>query len=109
VNQLGGEWVLDGNVVVNLDRCQIVAGKKEVNLTVTECALLACLLENAGAVLTRDELILRLWGDGFRGKPATVNTHVQRLRKKLGKAARALHTVRGQGYRWKSSLRSLNH
>ena len=91
-------------LVVDIERCQAIVGKKEVDLTVTECRLLACLLEQAGMTLTRAELIRRVWGDSFDGKPETVNTHMLRLRKKLGKAAKAIQSVRGQGYRWKPPL-----
>ena len=99
-----GEWGASNGLVVDIEKCQAIVGKKEIDLTVTECALLACLLEQPGATLTRAELIRRVWGDSFDGKPGTVNTHIQRLRKKLGKAAKGIQSVRGQGYRWKPPL-----
>jgi DNA-binding response OmpR family regulator len=97
----GGESVSDGNLTVNLERCQAVVGKKEISLTMTECSIMACLVANRGGTVSREELILKVWGESFTGKPTTVNTHIQRLRRKLGRAAKALQTVRGQGYRWK--------
>ncbi len=93
--------VIDGNVTISLERCQVVVGKKEISLTVTECSILACLLTSRGETVCRDELILKVWGESFTGKPTTINTHIQRLRRKLGRAAKGLQTVRGQGYRWK--------
>lgn len=99
----GGLGAGDG-LVVKMESCQAIVGKKEVDLTVTECGLLACLLEQPGATFTRAELIRRVWGDSFAGKPETVNTHILRLRKKLGKVAVAIQSVRGQGYRWKPPL-----
>ncbi len=97
----GGELVGDGNLTISLERCQAVVGKKEISLTVTECSILACLVSSRGGTVSRTELILKVWGESFAGKPTTVNTHIQRLRRKLGRAAKALQTVRGQGYRWK--------
>jgi DNA-binding response OmpR family regulator len=98
----GGELVTDGNLIISLERCQAVVGKKEISLTVTECSILAYLVSSRGGTVSREELILKVWGETFAGKPTTVNTHIQRLRRKLGRAAKALQTVRGQGYRWKS-------
>lgn len=97
----GGELVVEGNLTIILERCQVVVGKKEISLTVTECSILACLVASRGGTVSRKELILKVWGESFAGKPTTVNTHIQRLRRKLGRAAKALQTVRGQGYRWK--------
>jgi len=97
----GGELVSDGNITISLERCQVVVGKKEISLTMTECSILACLVANQGGTVSRKELILKVWGESFAGKPTTVNTHIQRLRRKLGRVAKALQTVRGQGYRWK--------
>ena len=93
--------VVDGNVTVNLESCFVLVGKKEISLTVTECSILACLIACRGGTVSREELIVKVWGDSFQGKPTTVNTHIQRLRRKLGKAAKAVQTVRGAGYRWK--------
>ncbi|HXK58986.1 MAG TPA: winged helix-turn-helix domain-containing protein [Acidobacteriota bacterium] len=95
------ELVVDGNVTVSLERCVVIVGKKEVSLTITECSILACLIARRGETVKREEIILEVWGDTFEGKPTTVNTHIQRLRRKLGKAAKAVQTVRGIGYRWK--------
>lgn len=97
----GGELVGDGNLTISLERCQAVVGKKEISLTVTECSILACLLASRGGTVSRQELILKVWGESVTVKPTTVNTHIQRLRRKLGRAAKALQTVHGQGYRWK--------
>ncbi|RPI25431.1 MAG: winged helix family transcriptional regulator [Acidobacteria bacterium] len=88
-------------MTVNLGRCVVLIGTKEISLTMIECSILASLIAGQGATISREELILKVWGDSFAGKKTTVNTHIQRLRQKLGKAAIALQTVRGAGYRWK--------
>ena len=74
---------------------------QEMPLTATEFRLLEDLLRHAGAVLTREQLLNKVWGYSFEGYARTVDTHVRRLRAKLGGAAAMLETVRGVGYRIK--------
>ena len=71
------------------------------NLTATEFRLLEDLLRHAGTVRTREQLLNKVWGYSFEGYARTVDTHVRRLRAKLGPAAPLLETVRGVGYRIK--------
>ena len=74
---------------------------QEMPLTATEFRLLEDLLRHAGAVRTREQLLNKVWGYSFEGYARTVDTHVRRLRAKLGGAAAMLETVRGVGYRIK--------
>ena len=74
---------------------------QEMPLTATEFRLLEDLLRHAGAVRTREQLLNKVWGYSFEGYARTVDTHVRRLRAKLGDAAAMLETVRGVGYRIK--------
>lgn len=71
----------------------------EVHLTVLEFRLLEALLGRPGQVFTRELLLERAWEDGVHVSERTVDVHVKRLRKKLGKAGAAVETVRGVGYR----------
>ena len=73
-----------------------------LNLTATEFRLLEDLLRHAGGVRTREQLLNAVWGYSFEGYARTVDTHVRRLRAKLGEAAPVLETVRGVGYRIKA-------
>ena len=68
---------------------------------VTEFRLIEDLLRNAGRVRTREELLAAVWGYQFEGYARTVDTHIRRLRNKLGDAAEIIETVRGVGYRCK--------
>ncbi|MDD2967082.1 MAG: response regulator transcription factor [Desulfovibrionaceae bacterium] len=72
-----------------------------VAFTATEFRLLEDLLRHAGAVRTREQLLDNVWGYQFEGYGRTVDTHVRRVRAKLGDAADMLETVRGVGYRIK--------
>ena len=95
----------DGSISVNLNRCQALVGKKQMNLTVTEYNLLVYLLENRSITLTRDEILSGAWGKFYQGTSRTVDTHVRRLRQKLGRSGRRIRTVRGVGYQLESSRR----
>ncbi len=72
-----------------------------VDLTATEFRLLEDLLRHAGKVRTREQLLNTVWGYRFEGYARTVDTHIRRLRAKLGDAAESIETVRGVGYRAK--------
>ncbi len=68
-------------------------------VTLKEFNLLCLLLENKGRVLTRDQLLNRIWGYGFDGESRTVDVHIRTLRQKLGECGEYIETVRGVGYK----------
>jgi two-component system phosphate regulon response regulator PhoB len=72
---------------------------RTVHLTLTEFRLLADLVRNTGRVRSRDALMSRVWGYDAEAMSRTVDTHVRRLRVKLGPCAGWLETIRGVGYR----------
>ena len=72
---------------------------KEVNLTLKEFAVLHLLMARHGAVITRDELLQKVWGYDYGGETRTVDVHVGTLRQKLGDCSGYVETVRGIGYR----------
>lgn len=74
---------------------------KDVELTVTEFRLLEDLVRNRGKVRDREQLLNAVWGHSFEGYSRTVDTHVRRLRSKLGEGAELIETIRGVGYRVK--------
>jgi two-component system, OmpR family, phosphate regulon response regulator PhoB len=78
--------------------------KKEIILTATEFKLLEYLLRSQGRVLTRDLLLDKVWGYDVAVTTRTVDTHIKRLREKLGKGGDCIETVRGVGYRLKESF-----
>jgi two-component system phosphate regulon response regulator PhoB len=75
--------------------------KQPLHLTLTEFHLLLELLNNKGRVRSRDQLLDRVWGYQFEGYHRTVDTHIRRLRQKIGPYADDIETVRGVGYRFK--------
>jgi two-component system response regulator ResD len=76
----------------------VTVGRRTIALTPKEFELLRYLLLNAGTVLSRAQILERVWGYFYDGDPRTVDTHVKSLRAKLGPVSSAITTVRGSGY-----------
>jgi two-component system phosphate regulon response regulator PhoB len=72
-----------------------------VDLTITEFRLLEDLMQHSGKARSREQLLNTVWGYAFEGYARTVDTHVRRLRAKLGQESASIETVRGVGYRMK--------
>jgi DNA-binding response OmpR family regulator len=79
---------------------EISISGRRLQLTTTEFKLLALLVERRGKILSRDTLLQDVWGYENAIDTRTVDTHVRRLREKLGSAASRIATVRGEGYRF---------
>lgn len=88
-------------LTVDLETHKVFADDDEITLTATEFKLLAELIKTSPRVRTRDQLLTTVWGYEFEGYARTVDTHVRRLRQKLGDHANLIETVRGVGYRFK--------
>ena len=86
---------------IELDRSSMTAtiGSKKLVLTSTEYRLLDLLVRRAGTIQSREALLSEVWGYQASLDTRTVDTHVRRLRDKLGKAGAVVQTVRGSGYR----------
>ncbi len=87
------------NLSIRSDRHQVFADDKEIALTLKEYELLKYLIENKDIVLTRNQILGRVWGYDFDGETRTVDVHIRTLRQKLGDYGRYIETVRGVGYR----------
>lgn len=87
-----------GQIRVDLAGHRAFHGEEEVRLTALEFRLLATLLERRGRVQSRDQLLADVWGYAPDVTTRTVDTHVKRLRAKLGDAGALVETVRGVGY-----------
>ncbi len=88
-----------GNLCVNPRQHTVTVDGEAVTLTRKEFDVLCFLLENRGAVLTRDQILTRVWGYAFDGESRTVDVHMRTLRQKLGDAGALVETVRGIGYK----------
>ena len=88
-----------GDIVVDRSRHAVMVKGKELDLTATEFKLLSTLMERRGRVQSRDVLLNDVWGYESLIDTRTVDTHVRRLREKLGSVADCIETIRGFGYR----------
>ena len=88
-----------GELQLLLESHQVLVNGEEVQLTLKEFELLHYLLEHVGLVLSRDQILSRVWEYDFDGETRTVDVHVRSLRQKLGEAGSYIQTVRGVGYR----------
>jgi DNA-binding response OmpR family regulator len=87
-----------GDVTLNRETHDVTIAGRAVELTAKEFDLLAFFLSNAGAVLSRDVLLDRVWGVSYPGGTRTVDVHVAQLRRKLGRPG-LIRTLRGSGYK----------
>jgi len=89
-----------GNLLIDVPRHTTLVANKPVDLTATEFKLLTMLAQRRGRVLSREQLLRDVWEYDAAIDSRTVDTHMRRLREKLGPAAKYLDTVRGVGYRF---------
>jgi len=89
-----------GKLKVDTPRHKITIDKKEVELTMIEFKLLTLLMQRKGRVQSREKLLYDIWDIASDVTTRTIDTHVKRLREKLGKMGKLIETVRGIGYRF---------
>jgi DNA-binding response OmpR family regulator len=92
-----------GQICIDSARHQVSARGKPIELTATEFRLLTVLAQRRGRVQTREQLLRDVWEYDSLIDTRTVDTHVRRLREKLGPSAEILDTVRGVGYRFREA------
>ena len=88
-------------VTIDLDKHQVLTESGPIDLTATEFKLITLFARSPGRVFTRDILMDVIWGQDYYGIDRTVDTHVSRLRRKLGEFGKHIETVHGVGYRFK--------
>lgn len=85
-----------GNINVDISKKRVYKGDVEIRLTKNEFELLLVFIKNKGIILSRDKLIDLVWGMDYEGDYRTVDTHIRRLRSKIGEET--IKTYRGIGY-----------
>jgi len=88
-----------GPIKLNLDAHEVLINNDEIVLTALEFKLLKHLIKRRGRVQTRDQLLGDVWGYSSEVTTRTVDTHIKRLREKLGTVGDYIQTIRGVGYR----------
>ena len=89
-----------GRIKVDIPEHKVTADKKEVELTVMEFKLLVTLIQRRGRLQSRERLLTDVWDIDTEVTTRTIDTHIKRLRQKLGKTGKMIETVRGIGYRF---------
>jgi DNA-binding response OmpR family regulator len=95
-----------GELTLDRGRHEVTAGDRPIDCTATEFRLLTILMEREGRVQARDRLLSDVWGYDAIIDTRTVDTHMRRLRDKLGPYGRYIETVRGFGYRLASKAQT---
>lgn len=99
------DTVSAGPVRMDVERHVVSVDGQDITMPLKEFDLLEMLLRNAGRVMTRGQLIDRVWGPGYVGDTKTLDVHIKRLRSKIEpdpSSPRHLMTVRGLGYKFES-------
>ena len=99
-----GLWTKDqviqvGAIRMYPDRLLVEAAGEEVRLAPKEYAMLKYLMEHKGMIVTRDDMLVRLWGYDYDGGDRVVDNHVKKLRKALGDSGKLIKTIFAKGYR----------
>ena len=87
-----------GEIELNHERHTVTVSGENVELTFKEYELLRYLMSNKNIVLSRESIVLKVWGTEFEGESRTVDMHIKTLRQKLGEAGGRIRTVRNVGY-----------
>lgn len=91
----------EGAHYARLNNCNLELSPKEFEL-------LLYMVENNGRALSRDQILNKVWGYDFFGDTRTVDTHIKKLRLKLGEKGELIQTVRGLGYRFEAANENVN-
>ena len=97
-----GKMIID-EITIDPARRLVMVNGKPVTLAPKEYDLLMLFIDHKDLVLTRDQILDDVWGSDFEGYDRTVDTHIKKLRKALGKAGYHIETVIKAGYVWKST------
>ncbi|UFJ42639.1 response regulator transcription factor [Brevibacillus humidisoli] len=95
-----GDTLSGGGITIHFPSRAVSAGGASCSLTYTEFEILAYLMKNKGIIITREQLLSKIWGYDFVGDDRTVNSHIRNLRSKLGTHAKQIVTVVRSGYKF---------
>ncbi|ADY54863.1 two component transcriptional regulator, winged helix family [Syntrophobotulus glycolicus DSM 8271] len=97
----GEELIHTGQIKINVEGREVSVGGEQINLTPKEFDLLVFLINNKGKVLSREHITRKVWDYDYFGDQRTVDTHIKKLREKLGeKAGNEIKTIWGVGYKF---------
>jgi DNA-binding response OmpR family regulator len=89
-----------GGIVIDSDGRTVEVDSKKVDLSLREYELLKYLVDNEGIALSRDKILNNVWNYDYYGDSRTIDSHIKKIRHKLGKKGKYIHTMRGVGYKF---------
>ena len=89
-----------GDLTIDIDSHEVFVNDEQIILTALEFRLLRQLVDRRGRVQSRDQLLSDVWGYSAEVTTRTVDTHIKRLREKLGTMGKYVQTIRGVGYKF---------
>ncbi|MDO5410539.1 MAG: response regulator transcription factor [Lachnospiraceae bacterium] len=95
-----GEELNAGGIRIDKIAHQVFVGNEEIELSFKEFELLCYFLENKGVALSRERILNNVWNYDYYGDARTIDTHVKKLRSKLGEKGDSIITIRGMGYKF---------
>ncbi len=98
----GGDVLEYGGITLNKVAHSVTAGGRDVDLSYKEFELLTFFFENRGVALTREKILNNVWNYDYFGDARTIDTHVKKLRSKLGEQGDMIKTVWGVGYKFEA-------
>jgi DNA-binding response OmpR family regulator len=92
------DYMTVGSIKLNPYHYTVLVDDKEVILAPKEYTILKILMENVGRIISRENLLIRVWGYDFEGNDRVVDNHIKKLRKSLGEASNQIKTIMKRGY-----------
>ena len=89
-----------GGITIDADGRTVEVDSKKIDLSLREYELLKYLVDNAGIALSRDKILNNVWNYDYYGDSRTIDSHIKKIRHKLGKKGKYIHTMRGVGYKF---------
>ena len=89
-----------GGIVIDSDGRTVKVDGKQIELSLREYELLKYLVDNVGIALSRDKILNNVWNYDYYGDSRTIDSHIKKLRHKLGKKGKYIETMRGVGYKF---------
>ena len=102
-NASGGDALSVGGILIDKAAHQVTIDGKEVELSFKEFELLSYFVENQGIALSREKILNNVWNYDYFGDARTIDTHVKKLRSKLGEKGEMIKTIWGMGYKFEVS------
>ncbi|MBR2744311.1 MAG: response regulator transcription factor [Clostridia bacterium] len=89
-----------GGIVIDVDGRTVEVDSKKIDLSLREYELLKYLVDNAGIALSRDKILNNVWNYDYYGDSRTIDSHIKKIRHKLGRKGKYIQTMRGVGYKF---------